>query len=565
LRTPSRSQVASAIDLAVDDLREIIDIARDRGGDLLTAGECVILDRIRSLDGPAARLYARLTTRRPTVFRTQAVTCAGVEDIDSAVEDLLDLDLADRLVPWDRRAEALTLSDLKDGLRRLSLPVSGRRDALIARLRGRTHWQPDAWFRIRHRGLLARLESWYFLRPSRDRSTLVVERLGHITWPSYRLTPGHAVFRRRADLLRWETLRRPDRTVEDALEGLRSGAYRAPGALNLGRRLKRTLLEAARGLESDAPAEAREIYLKLGEDPLLRAELAPRVARTLETEARAKDALAHLLQCLGEATGAERIAIQRSGRRIARTLRQGWPPDPPLRRPATRQLTLQAAPRTGSRPRYRVEGQDHTVEQAVCTLLHRVGRRAIHGEGALWSTLFALLFADCYFLDIDGALPCRFLSGPLDLGTPAFRARREEAVADVLNGVLQGQVAHRLKDADQRFRGQRLSGAQWSLGSAQTLIDVATGIAPSTLVEILEQILASGRRATRGLPDLAVLPGGACQLSRAFPRRLSESLLLVEVKGPGDSLRDAQSLWLDRLLKSGTHVEIWEVKPSAVV
>jgi len=557
--------VARAIDLAVADLQEIIDIARDRGGAVLTAGECVILNRIRSLTGPPARLYARLTARRPTVFRTQSVACVGVEDIPAAVEVLIAQGLADRLVPWDRRADALTVPDLKAGLRHLGLPVGGRRDALVARLRGRTHWQADPWFRIRHRRLLGRLESWYFLRPSTDRSTLVVERLGHITWPSYRLTTGHAVFRRRSDLLQWETLLQPDLTPEDALEALRRGAHRAPGKLDLGRRLKRSLIDTARALETDAPDRARQLYLALGTEPQQRAELAPRVARTLESESRPEDALDHLSACLVEATGAERIAIQRSGRRIAKTLRRGWPPDPPLRRPASRHLTLEAGSRAGSRPRYRVNGEDQTVERAVCAMLHSVGRRAIHAEGALWSTLFALLFADCYFLDVDGALPCRFLSGPLDLGTPAFRARREAPVSEVLDGILAGEVAARLRDADHRFRGQRLAGAQWHVGSAEILMDVATGIAPRALVTILEQILVNGRRATRGLPDLAVLPGRACHLPTGFPRRLSESLLLVEVKGPGDSLRDAQSVWLDRLLRSGTQVEIWEVKPSAVV
>jgi hypothetical protein len=37
-------------------------------------------------------------------------------------------------------------------------------------------------------------------------------------------------------------------------------------------------------------------------------------------------------------------------------------------------------------------------------------------------------------------------------------------------------------------------------------------------------------------------------------------MLLAEVKGPGDSLRDEQRVWMHRLLELGVPTEVWKVR-----
>ncbi|MBW1877749.1 MAG: VRR-NUC domain-containing protein [Deltaproteobacteria bacterium] len=76
---------------------------------------------------------------------------------------------------------------------------------------------------------------------------------------------------------------------------------------------------------------------------------------------------------------------------------------------------------------------------------------------------------------------------------------------------------------------------------------------------ILETLLREGWRAARGLPDLVVLPGPRIRLPGAMPSRLGEGLVLAEVKGPTDSVRDEQAAWFDRLLGAGAKVELWQV------
>ncbi len=499
-------------------------MGRERGGYLLTAGEVAVLDRIASLEGEPARLYARLTARRPRVFELETLTCPDVPDVEHAASTLVEAELADHLVPWDRRAEALTVADLKQALRGLGLRVGGRRAELVDRLRGHTDWRPGAWLRIRHRKLIRRLESWYFLRAWADRSTLVVERIGHIRWPKYKLTAGDGLFRDRRALLAWEALRAPDLTVDVALSALASGAHRAPGRLNLGYQLGRDLVEIGRELESSDPAAARALYLEIGRHLSLAGFLAPRVARTLEAQSNRADALAHLRRIRPGLNGVERLVVNRAGKRLARSLRRGWAPDPPLQKPPVRSLRLPAGTRRGPRPRYRIDSSDLIVEEAIRAKLLGSGRRSIHAEGTIWSTLFALLFAECYFLDVPGALPVRFLSGPLDLGTPAFRARRAPAVQTVLAAVTDGEAPARIRAADDRYRGVQLRGASWDIADRETLAEVAQGMGPTGLRAILERILGGGRRATRGLPDLVILPGESCLPHAAFPHRLGAGL-----------------------------------------
>ena len=66
--------------------------------------------------------------------------------------------------------------------------------------------------------------------------------------------------------------------------------------------------------------------------------------------------------------------------------------------------------------------------------------------------------------------------------------------------------------------------------------------------------------AARGLPDLLVLPGEPVRLE-AVPATVGPSALLAEIKGPTDSLRDAQKVWLHTLLAAGAEVEVWNTRP----
>ena len=79
------SEPAPVAPHAVADLRWVIARALERGGGLLTAGELVVVRRILALEGEAALLYARLSGRRPLVFRLSRLASPDVEDVPAAV------------------------------------------------------------------------------------------------------------------------------------------------------------------------------------------------------------------------------------------------------------------------------------------------------------------------------------------------------------------------------------------------------------------------------------------------------------------------------------------------
>ncbi len=552
-----------AEDLPVHDLRTVITLGTARGGALLTAGEHHVARGLGQLSGGSGRLYARLSTRRPRCFRLEDLQLAGVADPVAAAAPLVEAGWLCRAVPWSWRAEALTIPVLAKACHSLGLRRGGRKAELVDRLRDHRGWCDGTWVRITHGTLVRRLERWAFMRCFPDRSTLVVDRLGLVRWPEYALTTGPGMHRDRRAMRRWESLLTDELSVEAALQGLERGWHRAPGRLDLGARLRRGVAEHAHALERDGqPGPAAEIYSALVASGAPPAAVAFRRARALEADGRGEEALKVLRQARPSAGPSEAVALSRAGRRMARQLRQGWAPDPPLANPPRRRLRVMRAPEaTDPRAGWTVDGTPVSIEAAVCAQLAGVGRRAIHVEGSVWSTLFALLLADCYFLPVSGALPVPYLSGPLDLGIGAFRARRADAVDSVLAAVDNGDAARRVGAADARWRGTRLARAHWRAADRETLMEIADGVGTGALRAILERMLRVGRRASRGLPDLVILPGREVRLPEAHPSRLGPGLLLAEVKGPTDSLRDEQRVWLDVLQRAGAPAELWEVVP----
>src|SRR5690606_33880469 len=187
--------------------------------------------------------------------------------------------------------------------------------------------------------------------------------------------------------------------AEACLAALESGKTGPPGRLDRSRALRRRALALAREAErADDPAGARAIYRRLiacGAVPAAR--VAVRIARTLEAEGQSAAALAVVAGARSTAGPVERLALGRAGRRIARALRRGFAPEPPLRAPARRHLRLVRDAPVGPRPGWRAGDAARPVEGAVTHAIAEAWRTALRAEGGLWTTLYALLLADAYF------------------------------------------------------------------------------------------------------------------------------------------------------------------------
>jgi len=540
---------------AAHDLRAAAEAGLSRGHHLLTAGEALVAGHLANLTGPAATVYARLVGRKPLAFPRDTLTVPEPLPEDIVSSALLDLEargLVDRFVPWTWRAELATRDRLAAGCRRLGLRRGGRRADLEARLLGRSGWDPTPWFRPRHRSLVRRLQRWATLRAWPREHDVVLERLGHVRYVPHPLTIGPGLHRDRAALLRWErvhgALGAGTISTADALHGL--DAAPAAAGLSLRSTLRQLLAESAQRLERSDPGAALTLY-----DALVRrgagAKIHFRRARTLEALGRPEEALHSLTDARTTVDAVGRRVLARAGRRIARRLRKGFPPEPPLTEARLRTLTLV---RTGSDARPLWTDAGLPVEDAVVAWLGEAGREAVHVEGRLWRSLFALVFADAFFLDIPGALPVPRLAGPLDLGSPGFRERRplvDIRLAQVAGGEAEAVVTAALATYD----GFRVAGLHPDLPRAW-LVRAAREIPGTALAQILEALL-TGR--SGGLPDLYVGAGAEVVLD-SHPSRLAGGPLVVEVKGPGDTLSDPQRVWIDRLQRWGVAVELWEVR-----
>jgi hypothetical protein len=556
----------STLELGFQDFQEAFTLGLARGSRLLTAGENVIAVRIQGLAGEAGRAFCWLHQRKPSIYFEPELDLAGFADWESARRRLAKLDLIDSFVPWSTRAAHLPLRILRVACAERDLEKHGNHKLLEQRLATEVGWLQGRWLRLRHRGLVERLLRFGLLRTRPDLAQRTVERLRDIRWPDYTPDSGIVLFRDRRSLRSWEELTATlEELSPDALvRALRQGDGVAPGRLDRSRKLRRRLFEIARQQERAGELRsARRSYEALCQlHPAGASEYQHRWARCLELEGEPRQALAVLRRARSGTTGTDRMGIVRAGKRIARACNEGFPPDIPLMKAPIRHFELPPGSRKGVRPTFRIAGTDRHVEAAIASLLGRSRRCAIHGEGRLWTMIFALVFAErVSFLPIPGQLPIRGLSGPLDIGTPAFFRRREAAIGQTLQMIRDGHAAQLIRSSYATFEGYQLAGVDWSLARLDDLCSLTSGLGPKPLISILERLLHEGWSAARGLPDLIVLPGDPVELP-SFPRHLDAGLYFVEVKGPTDTLQDAQRLWLHILLSHSLNVEVWQARVS---
>jgi hypothetical protein len=554
-------------------LHRIVSASLDEHGWLLTDPERAAVQAYLALPPGAGHLYARLLHRVREVLRDD-----GLDDRERACLPRLEADgLLDRLVPDEQRLALLKVPELVQLCQRLELPSSGRRASLLERLQPHAGAVELAAHRVLHRGLFQRMQSLFLRHPRADYRVVVLDAIGVMPRPSYTPTPCASPFPDRAAMLEFEQARALlDRCREGepalpflplARAWLADSPPPGPGQRHFSTRRVAAVLAslAARELErSEHPSSAADIYQALLDDGTLEpGALLPRAMLATEASGHPARALALAERWRPHVDPAAALAVDRTARRLARKLDRAWCA-PALRSPPTRQLALPGAgsTRRSARPLYqaRIDGRTVAVpvEQAVLAAVPT--RRLLHGESAPWTTLFALLLADLYFLPVPGMLPVAWLSGPLDLGRPAFAEQRRAQLDARLAEIRAGAAPSLIQARWQRYAGQALGGARWDRASAEDLDELATALGGAALADIIGRLAHEGWHAARGLPDLVVLPGPAAPLPGPRAGTLPPGMLLAEVKGPGDQVRDAQAAWFHRLLEAGVGVELWKVE-----
>jgi hypothetical protein len=545
-------------DRALSDLHRVVRGALASSGSLLTQGERVLAGRMLALHGPPGRLWIRLVARRSAIQRVDGLQYPDVGDVPSAIAQLIAQDLAHASIPWSQRRETLTVPELKGVLRGQGLPLKGRRADLLER----AVVDPGgvACVRVVGRGLIRRLERLWFRSVWRDRTGFLLERLGQVQFVPHPVTAPEPAFPTRAAMRELERALVEPMELERALAQVEARAPRGPAFRALD--VRRLRVEQAREALREMERAGEHLAASQGYRRLLDAGL-PNPGPVAQRLALALDRAGH--PGLGAhvcadvhplAAPADQPALARTGRRLARKAHVSWRATTPLRKPPERHLYLERTPGT-NRPLW--GPKQELVEAAVMRAL--TPRVSLFAENALWTTLFGLAFADLYFLPIPGVLPTPMMDGPLDLGSSAFFDARRAEIQARLDELLAAPGPVLLRNWA-RFEGQQVRGVYWALTTCENLTTIAEA-GRSGLVAVLGRMLREGWRVSAGLPDLAVLPGTAHAVHGAIPAMMDPGLVLIEVKGRGDRLRDEQRVWHDVLQRAGLRVEIWRVEPQS--
>ncbi|KAI8508095.1 Fanconi-associated nuclease 1 [Branchiostoma belcheri] len=205
---------------------------------------------------------------------------------------------------------------------------------------------------------------------------------------------------------------------------------------------------------------------------------------------------------------------------------------------------------------YTEDSQDVTIcSVEELSLAHYRGQgyeEGIHGEGSTYWTLCLLLLWDVVFMEgVADVFRSPYQSCPLDRYTDDFYTSRRAAIDSRLEEVRQADsqtLQDWVSDSWTTHEGQACAGLNWdrftSVEHAQGLVACTGG---QFLAGVFARLLRDARHCRSGLPDLTVWS----TVSRKFK--------VVEVKGPGDRLSQKQMLWLDYFLSLGAQAEVCHV------
>ncbi len=543
-------------------LIEIVRGALQIETDVLDEAERSRLKGFLKLDEDAQDLVARLASRTKDVFRPDRLRPTE----QAMVAALGTSGWVEPVYAVAAKVELMTVKELRTACEAIGIKTTGRKAAIQERINAlgdsQTFTDSPAVLRIRHKKLFRRAERIWFFHPYRSRTDWILDAVGARRFPVYTVGPKAGNGLTRAEIQEFEhaearlDTENPVTQLDWALNVLENTLNEDLSAkpFSVRKIARRIASDAARELERqhkyDGAARVYEILVSENTSPSRRGEWALRLAHSLDHAGKGKRAVSVLDQWRHRVPLGTRIALERTGQRLAKKTRTGWSPSIPLKEARQRYVSLRRNPSSSARIEY------ETAEMIQA----QTGRRVLRGESSPWTTIFALLMYDLYWLPVDGMLPAQGLAGPLDLGTRGFALARADALEQTLAAVREGRAVELVERADSMHRGERLAGASWSRVGRDEVAAICQAMPAEALAMIIERLAREGWSARRGLPDLIILPGTPSKLPEGFPARLTESLHLVEVKGPGDRLRDDQRAWMHHLCTVGVKCEIWQVR-----
>lgn len=200
------------------------------------------------------------------------------------------------------------------------------------------------------------------------------------------------------------------------------------------------------------------------------------------------------------------------------------------------------------------EGENHcSVENAAMEyyLKNQGFLKGLHAESKVFHAIFTLLLWDeIYFDQLDDVFRAYHQSLPLDFVSEEFYPRRKQLIDTrlaTLESMDKVDIAVELV-ASWKANFGTLSLVDWKL-DLDDLKEVLYCIGIKALTTIFKRLLCNFRFNRSGFPDLVLWNVN------------QQKILLVEVKGPGDSLSPKQIMWLEYFTTNNIPCEVAYVQP----
>lgn len=153
-------------------------------------------------------------------------------------------------------------------------------------------------------------------------------------------------------------------------------------------------------------------------------------------------------------------------------------------------------------------------------------------ENSLFTSLFGLLCWEALFAPVPGAFFHPFQAAPADLYTEQFRARREQHFHRLPGLLDTGEHEALIWRRYQEKAGIHANFVSWGR-LRPPLLRLALQCVPAAHLRLcFERLLDDLKENASGMPDLI----------QFWPAQ--RRYRLIEVKGPGDGLKDNQRRWL---------------------
>jgi len=509
---------------------------------LIIPSLAVALQDYGQLSGNAQKLWLRLYSRKGHYFRSDKLSYPEI-DIAAAVEELADqhwLTFADSAsqAEWLDKLVKSELLELAKALQ-ISVRSTAAKRTLVDLIMTHNVEPPVAILQLEKKELFSQLALLFFGNSRQQLSEFVVTALGHRSYENYKIRP-QGVFRNLDDfqlvlkLEQWQKeykeLESPEFRVEFARQ-LRLKNFSANIPTHHVGKFSRFLNKIGRDAERFADIDfAMEVY-------------------ALSRRSPSRERQVRLLKKQGELAQARRLLEQM----------QAYPWDEPELATAKKLLARwfntddQSDFEMLPKSQKSLSFAPRQVEQAVLNEYRKSGWVGEHCENLIPQILFGLCFWDIIFADVDGAFVHPFQHGPRDLTSQEFYQNRKNLIDQQIHRIRTApeQVLDKIKQTVIEKEGLNNPFIPWKLKLTDCAIRWFSYLPGEVWAQIFERIAFDIKNNRSGFPDLWLQKDNG------------ERLLLVEVKGPGDTIRANQSRWLAYLQSLGVPIKLVTVQQAA--